>query len=126
MGMPTVYMKRPGTFHRTKDCVQLTKNPPRGGEHRELQEISLEEYTQYATPRPCRSCYPDAPRARSRRQACEVCNNKRVVACEHNGGVPVMQTCYYKVDRLLVSAGESFQRLRWVWPEDQWKYLSTD
>ena len=35
--------------------------------------------------RPCKTCYPDAPRVEIVKRYCEVCQS--AYACEHNGGL---------------------------------------
>jgi hypothetical protein len=87
--------KRRTRFHRSPDCRQLRKGPPRG-ESRPLVAVDLDE----VRVRPCKTCYPDAPRIKIRKVYCPECDTKH--ACPHNGGVVV-------VDR----AGRHF----WVWPD---------
>jgi hypothetical protein len=97
--MPTVWMRRDPKhktrFHRTPSCWQLVKPPPRG-ESRPLIAVDLEQ----VAARPCKTCYPDAPRIKVRRAYCPICDSK--YACEHNGGIQI-------VDR----AGRNY----WVWPD---------
>lgn len=97
--MPTVWLrddpKRRTRFHRSPDCSQLTRPPSRGDHHplvaRDLEDVFV---------RPCKTCYPDAPRTKFRHAYCWTCESK--YACEHNGGVLVL-------DR----AGRHY----WVWPD---------
>lgn len=97
--MPTVWVrsdpKRETRFHRDPDCQQLRKKPAQG-EGRPLLAMDLDE----VGVRPCRTCYPDAPKIQIWHRWCEICESKN--ACEHNGGVQV-------IDR-------GFRRF-WVWPD---------
>lgn len=97
--MPVVWVradpKRRTRFHRSPDCRQLTKNPSRG-EHHPLVALDLNDVGF----RPCKTCYPDAPRVKFRRAYCPTCDSK--YACRHNGGVLI-------IDR----AGRRY----WVWPD---------
>jgi len=52
--------------------------------------------------RPCRTCYPDAPRVDVRRQYCEKCESP--YACAHNGGVLVITRAGHR---------------RWLWPDTE-------
>jgi hypothetical protein len=82
-------------FHRTPTCRQLTKGPARGPGH-ELVALDLNE----VGVRPCKTCYPDAPRIEIRHAYCPTCMSAH--ACEHNGGVQI-------IDRQ--------GRRYWVWPD---------
>lgn len=97
--MPTVWIrddpKHLRRFHRVSDCRQLRKGPARGKPHR-LLAVDLSE----VGVRPCKTCYPDAPRISIRKAYCPVCDTK--FACPHNGGIQI-------IDR----AGRHF----WVWPD---------
>lgn len=97
--MPTVWMRRDPShrtrFHRHPGCFQLTKGPARGDGH-ELVAVDLNE----VFVRPCKTCYPDAPRTEVRHPWCHICHTPN--ACEHNGGVQI-------TDR----GGRRF----WVWPD---------
>ena len=97
--MPVVWVredpKLETRFHRSPNCRQLRKRP-RSGEPRPLVAMDLDD----VGVRPCRTCYPDAPRIEIRRTYCVICES--MYACAHNGGVPI-------VDR----AGRS----RWAWPD---------
>jgi len=97
--MPTVWMRRDPSFrtrfHRTKDCFQLTKGPARGP-GLELVEVDISE----VFVRPCKTCYPDAPRLNLRHPYCHICDSP--YACEHNGGV-------------LVTSRHGHRR--WLWPD---------
>ncbi len=97
--MPTVWMrqdpKHRTRFHRHPECSQLRKGPARGDGH-ELISVDLEN----VFVRPCRTCYPDAPRVKTRHPYCYTCESP--YACEHNGGVQI-------TDR----AGRRF----YVWPD---------
>lgn len=97
--MPTVWVrgdpKRRTRFHRSPECRQLRKGPAKG-EHYELIAIDLAELDV----RPCRTCYPDAPKIKIYKRFCHTCNSN--YACPHNGGVPVT-----------VRDG----RQCWVWPD---------
>lgn len=97
--MPVVWMrddpKRRTRFHRTPDCRQLRKKPSRG-EPSHLVAADLED----VGVRPCKTCYPDAPRTEVRHAYCSICESR--YACEHNGGVLI-------TDR----RGRRF----WVWPD---------
>lgn len=103
--MPTVYVradpKSRTRFHRDPTCWQLTK-PPSRGDHNPLVEVDLEECYQ----RPCRWCYPDAPRIALVKRYCPICDAKH--ACEHNGGVLV----------LMPDDGYHGRSRRWVWPDN--------
>jgi hypothetical protein len=82
--MPTVWMrenvKNQTRFHRTPYCRQLRKGPSRGTPH-ELIELDLND----VAARPCKTCYPDAPRIKILKTYCTICESR--IACEHNGGV---------------------------------------
>lgn len=100
-------------FHSTRDCWQLTKTP-HVGDHREVDEIDLEDI---AYPLPCRTCYPDAPRLESVHRYCRVCDTGKVNPCEHNGGVKVMMTQQHRSQTITSEAGDTFTRWIHVWPE---------
>jgi hypothetical protein len=97
--MPTVWVrddpKHRTRFHRAPDCRQLRKTPARG-EHHELLAVDLDD----VHVRPCKTCYPDAPRIRIFKSYCPICDTKH--ACQHNGGVEI-------TDRR--------GRRYWVWPD---------
>jgi hypothetical protein len=97
--MPTVWIrsdpKHRTRFHRSPSCRQLRKGPARG-KTRELLEVDLDE----VHVRPCKTCYPDAPRVSIRKIHCPLCDTR--YPCPHNGGVMV-------VDHL--------GRNIWVWPD---------
>ena len=82
--MPTVWMRvdplRRTRFHRSPECRQLRKGPARGP-GLELVSLELSE----AGVRPCKTCYPDAPRIKIRKVYCRECESK--MPCAHNGGV---------------------------------------
>lgn len=82
-------------FHRSPDCPQLTKKPPRGTSGK-LLRLDLDD----VVVRPCLSCYPDAPRWKVIHRYCPICSSGE--ACSHNGGIEVI--------------GRSGRR-RWVWPD---------
>ena len=86
--MPVVWMrtseKHRTRFHRTPDCTHLTR-PPSRGEHQPLIAVDLED----VGVRPCRICYPDAPRIEIKKVWCSTCKSKR--PCRHNGGVRVVR-----------------------------------
>lgn len=87
--------KRRTRFHRHPECFQLTKGPARGDGH-DLIAVDLVE----VFVRPCKTCYPDAPRIKVRHPYCYTCES--TYACQHNGGVLIR-------DR----AGRNF----YVWPD---------
>jgi hypothetical protein len=97
--MPTVWMRVDAShrtrFHRSPDCRQLRKRPARGPGN---ELITLEPLETGA--RPCRTCYPDAPRISIRKRYCSECDTR--YPCPHNGGVEV-------TDR----GGRHY----WVWPD---------
>lgn len=66
------------------------------GDHDPLIAIDLEE----VAARPCRICYPDAPRIKVIKAYCEICRSR--MPCEHNGGV-----------RIVRRHGRPY----WVWPD---------
>jgi hypothetical protein len=82
--MPTVWMRQDPKyrtrFHRSPECYQLTKGPARG-DNNDLIPIDLDD----VQTRPCKTCYPDAPRMKIRHAYCTVCESP--YACEHNGGL---------------------------------------
>lgn len=86
--MPLVWMradpKKRTRFHQSPDCRQLTK-PPARGEHHPLIACDLEN----VLVRPCKTCYPDAPRTEVRHAYCRTCESR--YACEHNGGVLIQR-----------------------------------
>lgn len=97
--MPAVWVrndpKRRTRFHKSPDCKQLRK-PPSNGQHYPLLVLDLND----VFVRPCKTCYPDAPRIKVRRTYCSTCES--TYACRHNGGVQI-------TDR----AGRRY----WVWPD---------
>ena len=97
--MPMVWIREDPKFrtrfHRHPDCKQLRK-PPARGKPRELKHLDLND----VHVRPCKTCYPDVPRIQIFKRYCETCQSP--YACEHNGGVQI-------VDR----AGRHY----WVWPD---------
>ena len=118
--MPTVYVREKSVvFHRSADCFQLKKGPARGP-GRALREVPLEELPK---PRPCRYCYPDAPRARSRHRYCQECKGS-ALPCEHNGGVLVTLTNTHTKRSIMSEPGDTYQRTRYVWPEQAHLYTS--
>lgn len=116
-----MYRREPShVFHKTEDCTQLTKKPARGSTH-PLEEIDLDQLDK---PRPCKRCYPDAPRIKVVRRFCPLCNKTRTRPCAHNGGVRV--TMAYKTNYvgLLRDPGEETVRSIWVWPDQAHHYDS--
>lgn len=97
--MPTVWLrddpKHRTRFHRIPDCKQLRKKPAKGEPH-DLISVDLNEI--YV--RPCKTCYPDAPRVKIIKRYCKKCRS--ATACKHNGGIQVT-----------IRDG----RHRWVWPD---------
>ena len=97
--MPTVWIrndpKRRTRFHRIPDCKQLKKKPAIG-EHYPLIAVDLDE----VHVRPCKTCYPDAPRVKIIKRYCTRCRSR--TACKHNGGILI-------TDRI--------GRQLWVWPD---------
>ena len=82
-------------FHKHPDCRQLRKGPSRGTTN-PLVQVPIDE----ADARPCRTCYPDAPKIIVFKRYCPICDSKW--PCEHNGGV-----------RVIRRHGEP----QWVWPD---------
>lgn len=97
--MPTVWMrvheKHRNRFHRSPDCRQLRKRVSYGDPH-QLIAVDLEE----VFVRPCRTCYPDAPKIVVFKAYCVICEAR--FPCEHNGAV-----------RITRRHGEPY----WVWPD---------
>lgn len=93
--------------------MYLTKGV-RGGQHRPTAAVELAELS---LARPCKTCYPDAPRIKVVRRFCPICNTNCPQPCEHNGGVRV--TVSYKTSyiSLLRDPGQESLRVRWVWPD---------
>jgi len=98
--MPTVWLRddpeHRTRFHRVPDCKQLRKKPAKGEPH-DLISADLNE----VFVRPCKTCYPDAPRIKIIKRYCSICDTK--APCEHNGGVLV-------IDRI--------GRRHWTWPDN--------
>lgn len=118
--MPTVFVKsvdRP-RFHRTEDCSQLTKSPPKGHSH----SIRAVDITELTSARPCRFCYPRAPRSRALRRHCYICNPSNVRPCEHNGGVLVTMALTTHYVSTLRDPGDEHVVERYVWPDQVWMY----
>jgi hypothetical protein len=108
--MPTVYLASRNLkrvkFHRGLDCNQL----------RGVEPVAV-DLAELPRPVPCRTCYPDAPRAVSAHRRCFICNPRSTRPCEHNGGVPVRMTRTRRKDSLVAEAGETYTRVDFVWPE---------
>lgn len=100
-------------FHRSQECSQLHKRPARGSAH-PLQSIDLSEVN---LRRPCKVCYPDAPRTKVARRFCPQCNTNSVRPCAHNGGVRVTVAYQTKYVGLLRDPGDEVVRAIWVWPD---------
>jgi len=106
-------------FHKVEDCPQLTKAPARGTQ-KPLETVDLDLI---ALPKPCKTCYSDAPRGKFARRYCPLCNkNGRIRPCAHNGGVKVTiaQTTNYL--SLLRDPGDEYTRAIWVWPDRAHRY----
>lgn len=119
--MPTVWIRavdRP-KFHRSPDCRQITK-PPSKGESHPVRAVELAEMTEHA--RPCKTCYPDAPRIKTAHRFCRICNVEKPSPCAHNGGVLVKQIATTKYVGLLRDPGDTFLRERWIWPDQAYAY----
>jgi len=113
--VPMVY-RRSGSrsFHKVEDCPQLRKGPARGTQ-KPLETVDLD---QIHHPRPCRTCYTDAPRIKVGRRYCPLCNkNGRPHPCEHNGGVKVTIAQPVTYISLLRDPGDEDVRAIWVWPD---------
>lgn len=97
--MPTVWIRadpsRRTRFHRDPRCWQLTKSPA-VGQHWDLLAVDLND----VDVRPCRTCYPDAPKITVFKGYCEWHQSTR--PCVHNGGTKVTY---------------SDGRYGWVWPD---------
>lgn len=100
-------------FHRVEDCAQLRKRPARGSARplvaRDLSELNFL--------RPCKNCYPDAPRVKVVRRFCPQCNVSKVRPCAHNGGVRVTSAYSTSYVGLLRDPGDEVVRSFWVWPD---------
>lgn len=77
-------------FHSNPDCLALRVNKTkieRSGNvvhPTELEELPL------SLRKPCRRCYPDAPKILEvNRQRCTICKQRNPLPCAHNGGVKV-------------------------------------
>ena len=119
--MSTVYVTNVLTyrsvFHRTETCKFLWKKalrPSSGYRAVELEEVSKL--------RPCRVCYPDAPRANFFHRYCHTCESRK--PCAHNGGVLVPGTRTAKRETLYHDVGDRITVTRmYVWPEEVHKYI---
>lgn len=121
--MPTVYLVGEGhkqVFHREADCRHIVKPPPRG-QRGELREVDLDDIR---TQRPCRTCYPDAPRARFQKRFCPTCNKNQSRPCAHNGGIRVYYEVTYKTRTLYHEPGDVSLREKYVWPDRVRHYMS--
>jgi hypothetical protein len=110
--MPTVFLRQTRQtylqkFHKSPDCVKLTKPPARGAAH-PLVEVDLRDVPH---PNPCYVCYPDAPRVQIVRRYCQICDFGFAKPCPHNGGVKV-PTPY-----------KGGIRWQYVWPDRAHHYL---
>ena len=113
-------MERGATlFHKSLDCRQLTKRPATG-KFQDAVELDLNDLKR---PRPCRTCYPDAPVAKSVHRLCPKCNHFRVAPCPHNGGVPVLVDWTRRKGSILTQPGENYQQEVYVWPEHVHQYV---
>jgi hypothetical protein len=95
---------RAASVHFDRDCASFASYHRK----RDLQEIDT---GQLKSARFCKRCTPfylweSIPVHHS---ICDLCHQKRPRPCAHNGGVAVIDVCYYG-DRRVV------QR-RWRWPE---------
>ena len=122
--MPTVYVTENEhsnrRFHRDEDCRMLKFSWIKGIHPIDLNDLRV--------PLPCKICYPDAPRIKVRRQFCRICHpnemRKKVVPCQHNGGIPVIQTITWKRQSMLIEPGDTTVRTRYVWPDKLHHYMS--
>lgn len=113
-----MYQKR-GTkiFHKSLYCRQLRK-PSR------LTPVEV-ELNELARPRPCYTCYPDAPRSVSVHRVCYVCNTESGPRpCPHNGGVPVYRDVVYPRPGTYHDPGDSRPVPEYVWPEYAHLYVA--
>jgi hypothetical protein len=112
--VPTVFMRESAaSFHRTEDCQQLLKRPARGNPH-PVVEVDLADLNFV---RPCRNCYPDAPRIKVVRRFCPLCNKSETRPCRHNGGVPVTIGRPIRYISLLRDPGDEQNVTIYVWPD---------
>ena len=114
----TVYVpkgSRGVRFHRSSDCIQLTC---RGAETKQIELSAL------TVQQPCKTCFPDAPVARSAHRYCYVCDTGKTRPCEHNGGVRVPMTRTRRSRSPYMDKGETYIRYQWVWPEHAHFFLN--
>lgn len=117
--VPTVFYREGNqTFHRSGDCAQLVKRPARGEPH----PVRTGDLAELFGVRPCKTCYPDAPRFKMVRRYCPKCNVKRTLACAHNGGMPVTITYKTNYVGLTRDPGEIVQKDIYVWPDRLFLY----
>lgn len=117
--MPTVYYRSTSSiFHKSEDCKQLKKKPARGQDSETLST----DLKDLHNVRPCRTCYPDAPRVKVTRRRCETCNKTYIYPCAHNGGVPVTVTYKTSYVGLLRDPGAEVKKQIYVWPDTLYKY----
>jgi hypothetical protein len=69
---------------------------------------------------PCRTCYPDAPRAKFTKLRCKQCRSVR--PCAHNGGVLVLVPVRWRKGTHLLPAGSVTLRRAYVWPDVAYLY----
>jgi hypothetical protein len=114
--MPMVYVIGEtgprSVFHRDPECHHLTK--PTRGERGVLREVDLDEVHDR---RPCRVCYPDAPRPTWFKRFCPECNTTRPAPCPHNGGVRVIMDHTFRKPTLYHEVGDVYSREKYVWPD---------
>jgi hypothetical protein len=92
--------------HDRPDCPALQ----RGQRFKKRpKQIKIRDLTTIRAPKPCKVCWPDAPRLKVRHHQCTECRFRRPMPCKHNGGV-------------LVTLDENSARSAWVWPENAHHY----
>jgi len=119
------------TFHRSGSCRKLRAGIVSTGNVREPKEVDFDPERHR---RPCRACFPSAPRPdienRSKRFRCACTSRARLTPCEHNGGVLVeieMPGRWRSTPTGPVWDPEaSYTRRMYVWPESAGRHRVVD
>lgn len=101
-----VYVATVSTFHGRPDCSRLQIASS-------FEVIDLQDRGKRT---PCQVCLPH-PRVKYVKRYCTVCDPGRIVACAHNGGILVEETCVTSYYSALRMPGDTYTRKRYVWPD---------
>ena len=111
--MSTVYVTQHGAhFHVSMSCRWITIGQRAKRSSAPIHAVEISDIHGLS---PCRSCYPDAPRARFLKRRCAECNTAH--PCAHNGGILVYTPRVWRKGSALLAPGTVTYRKRYVWPD---------